>query len=105
MYYIFSYFEIIIISIYSINFAIYQTPLHIACKNNNVQIVKLLLSTRSIDINNFMEIFLVFSIFFNRYALLLHLFNMLNHIFKELLYIFIIFVQKLMMFYWLFMMF
>ena len=42
--------------IYKITFNIYETALHLACENNNLEIVKLLISNENLDINLFKEI-------------------------------------------------
>ena len=50
---------------------IFKTALHIACENGNVEIVKLLLSKPSIDVNCFLEISkLIYNVFSFYYEIL-----------------------------------
>ena len=52
--------------IYAIKFFINKTAIHLACENECIDIIKLLLNHPCIDVNAFMEILsLIYYIFFN----------------------------------------
>ena len=44
--------------IYKISFILEETALHIACNNNNADIVQLLISHKNLDVNIFREVIL-----------------------------------------------